>query len=255
MPQFAVLACFVDALSSPSGLRQVTGGKRPPALFVAMGRKLPKTYTCYTASISIRYRMGQFADQLRQVIRECGTSQYGLANQVGIAESVLSRFLSGKRGLSLETLDRLAGVLGIDISKRISTVKPRRPRGRRKKEKGNRTMTSATVWQEVADELAERAGDELFHSHRGVYFVEDRDVLCLYNNHPYKNPDLRPREVRKLRQGLKRLGIPVLAYGESPKTGEDAGYTYAMILDAGDDRVDEVSDMYHIVVLDIMSKP
>jgi transcriptional regulator with XRE-family HTH domain len=49
-----------------------------------------------------------FSSQLRRAVRDCGTSRYVLAKQLGIAESTLSRFLSGKRGLTLGVVDKIA---------------------------------------------------------------------------------------------------------------------------------------------------
>jgi len=53
-------------------------------------------------------------DQLRQAIRANGSANR-LAEDSGIAQSVISRFLSGERGLSSETVDRLAEYLGLEL--------------------------------------------------------------------------------------------------------------------------------------------
>lgn len=57
------------------------------------------------------------SDQLREIIRaEVGDgSLYDLAAEAGINRSVLSRFLAGKRTMTLETADRLGELLRLRI--------------------------------------------------------------------------------------------------------------------------------------------
>jgi transcriptional regulator with XRE-family HTH domain len=57
-----------------------------------------------------------FAEQLRRVILDCGETRYSLAQRMGIAESTLSRFMNGSRGLSMEVLDRLFDALNLEIT-------------------------------------------------------------------------------------------------------------------------------------------
>jgi hypothetical protein len=65
-----------------------------------------------------------FTDQLRRAINNCGMSHYALCQATRIDKAVLSRFMSGKRGLSLESLDKLIDVMGLTL-----TPKRRRRRG------------------------------------------------------------------------------------------------------------------------------
>jgi transcriptional regulator with XRE-family HTH domain len=60
----------------------------------------------------------KFSDQVRQAIRECGFTRYRIAKDTGVSESALSRFMAGKGNLNLDTLDRLAGVLGLTLRAR-----------------------------------------------------------------------------------------------------------------------------------------
>jgi transcriptional regulator with XRE-family HTH domain len=55
------------------------------------------------------------SEQLRELIAAAGPSVYELARNAGVDRSVLSRFLAGKRTITLETADRLAAVLKIRI--------------------------------------------------------------------------------------------------------------------------------------------
>lgn len=55
------------------------------------------------------------SDQLRRIIRAQAPSLYRLAENAGVDRSVLSRFLAGKRSLTIDTLDRLAASLKLRI--------------------------------------------------------------------------------------------------------------------------------------------
>jgi transcriptional regulator with XRE-family HTH domain len=56
------------------------------------------------------------SDQLRELITAAGPSAYELARDAGVDRSVLSRFLAGKRTITLETADRLAAVLKLRLT-------------------------------------------------------------------------------------------------------------------------------------------
>ena len=60
-------------------------------------------------------RQVKLIDQIRQAAGNCGASQNALARAAGMDKGALSRFVSGERGLSMEALDALAGVLKIRI--------------------------------------------------------------------------------------------------------------------------------------------
>jgi hypothetical protein len=66
-----------------------------------------------------------FGPELRAIVRERlwerGISQRDLARLVGLTEGAISRFLSGMRETSFETIDRLADVLELEI-----VIRPRR---------------------------------------------------------------------------------------------------------------------------------
>ncbi|MCI0640724.1 MAG: helix-turn-helix domain-containing protein [Gemmataceae bacterium] len=57
-----------------------------------------------------------FTDEIRDVIDTCGMTRYRIAKELAISESLLSRFMSGKGGLSMEKLDTLAEFLGIHVA-------------------------------------------------------------------------------------------------------------------------------------------
>jgi transcriptional regulator with XRE-family HTH domain len=62
------------------------------------------------------------ADELRQAILASGLSQRDLERAAGVAGGVLSRFLSGRSGLTFDTADLFARAVG----KRLRVVRVRK---------------------------------------------------------------------------------------------------------------------------------
>ena len=60
-------------------------------------------------------RPKKMTDQLRQAIDDSGVTRYRIAQDTGIDESALAKFYNGKRGLSLDNLDRLFEYLALRI--------------------------------------------------------------------------------------------------------------------------------------------
>ena len=67
--------------------------------------------------------MGRLLDELRNAIEASDKTRYRIAQESGIAESVLSRLMSGERGLSIDALELLADYLGLEV-----TIQPKRRR-------------------------------------------------------------------------------------------------------------------------------
>lgn len=59
--------------------------------------------------------MARLLDAIRDAVRACPENSATVAKGAGIAKSQLSRLLSGERGLSTDTLERLADYLGLEI--------------------------------------------------------------------------------------------------------------------------------------------
>jgi hypothetical protein len=59
-----------------------------------------------------------FSDQLRRAILDSGMTRYRIGQESGIAESVLSRFVREKQGLTSDSIDRLMDCLGLEIRPR-----------------------------------------------------------------------------------------------------------------------------------------
>lgn len=65
---------------------------------------------------------------------------------------------------------------------------------------------------ELAASCACYAYENNFTSRRGVYFIEEAGVLCLYNNNPYADfPTLRDDETAIFRERMKAEGLKELA--------------------------------------------
>lgn len=54
-------------------------------------------------------------DVLRDAIRKSPETRYRIAKETGVTQGQLSRLMSGERGLSLETAQRLADHLGLEL--------------------------------------------------------------------------------------------------------------------------------------------
>ena len=68
------------------------------------------------------------SDELRQAVERSGVSRYGIWQQTGIDQGSLSKFMDGERGLGLESIDKLADLLGLHIC--TADAKRSRPKGR-----------------------------------------------------------------------------------------------------------------------------
>ena len=57
----------------------------------------------------------KLSDQVRRAVADSGLSRYRICKQARIDQATFSRFMAGKVGLSLATLDTLAEVLKLRI--------------------------------------------------------------------------------------------------------------------------------------------
>ena len=67
----------------------------------------------------------KLSDQLRRAIDASDKSRYRISKETGIAQETLSRFMSGKGGLSIDGIDKLAECLGLRLDNRGSRSKGR----------------------------------------------------------------------------------------------------------------------------------
>ena len=59
----------------------------------------------------------EFADQIRQAVRESGLTPYRICKDTEIDQAMMSRFLAGKMWLGEATMNRLAEYLGLEVVK------------------------------------------------------------------------------------------------------------------------------------------
>ena len=73
-------------------------------------------------------------DDLRQAIEASGLSRYQLWKQTGISQAHLSQFMAGKKGLSVEALEQLAGCLDLEVVARPVKQKDNRKKQSKRKD-------------------------------------------------------------------------------------------------------------------------
>lgn len=71
--------------------------------------------------------MAKLTEQLREAIDGSGMSRYAVAKAIGLDQSTLSRFMSGKAGLALDTVDKLGELLALKL---VVTTKVEKGKGR-----------------------------------------------------------------------------------------------------------------------------
>ena len=60
--------------------------------------------------------MADLAETLKRAINKSEMSRYEIAHKADVSEAVLSRFLSGERGITLETAGKIAKVLKLQLT-------------------------------------------------------------------------------------------------------------------------------------------
>lgn len=91
-----------------------------------------------------------FSDELRDAIDRDGRSPYAISKAAGVDAGILSRFLSGQRGITSDTIDRLASALGLHLGTAT------RSKGRPRREAPGIDATNPEL--DVPDDQAEDPG-------------------------------------------------------------------------------------------------
>lgn len=65
--------------------------------------------------------MKSVMDQIREAISRSAKTRYRIAQETGVSESQLCRFVQGRCGVSVDALERLADCLGLEIMVRPKT--------------------------------------------------------------------------------------------------------------------------------------
>lgn len=63
----------------------------------------------------MKFKQDSLSNQLRRAIDDCGMSRYAIAKSLHLDQALLSRFMSGKGGLSVKTIDKLGALLRLRI--------------------------------------------------------------------------------------------------------------------------------------------
>ena len=71
--------------------------------------------------------MPKLTDQLRAAIDASGLSRYAICKAIGLDQATMSKFMAGKQGLALDTVDRLGELLGLKL---VTTKRPAKDKGR-----------------------------------------------------------------------------------------------------------------------------
>jgi hypothetical protein len=118
-----------------------------------------------------------------------------------------------------------------------------------------KAKTTPKMFNRLARHIAEDEHLNNFKSRRGLGSFSDMDKLYLYDNSPRADgKHFRDEQLAAFRQRLQAEGITEVGFGVYPETGEDAGYTVAMILDCGEDRYGWVREAYLEYVRDTVRK-
>jgi len=72
-----------------------------------------------------KMRPKKFSDQIRRAIETCGKTRYQIAKESGVDAATLCRFVQGRHGLLMDSLDRIAGCIGMRVVVESQTKKGR----------------------------------------------------------------------------------------------------------------------------------
>jgi len=59
--------------------------------------------------------MSKLIEAIKRAIEASGKTRYKIAQESGVDQSQLSRLFRGKRGLSIDAAEQLAGYLGLEV--------------------------------------------------------------------------------------------------------------------------------------------
>lgn len=193
--------------------------------------------------------MKKLSEQIRDLVNQSSMSPHAIAKEASIEKSTMSRFMNGGT-LTMQKLDQLATVLGVSVQSEVS-MKKAVDRGRPRKKENQAMLTKLRTKREMkacADYFAEKANTEYISDRRGVMHLESYDLVFVYNNNPWQaGVQYRRREMKRVEERLKNLGIEILARGSSPEeegaSSVQEPYTVGLLLACGQDRQLEILDI------------
>jgi len=85
--------------------------------------------------------MGNFTDEVRLITRSSGISSAEIGRQIGVTRQAVHAFVTGRKGFSTPTIERLLGVLRcrVTIHQPARRIAVQMPSGVRKPKEGART--------------------------------------------------------------------------------------------------------------------
>ena len=66
----------------------------------------------------VKDSMKTLSQQLREAILESGVSRYEISKQTGVSQAALSKFVLGRRGISVKAMDAVGEFLGLAITRK-----------------------------------------------------------------------------------------------------------------------------------------
>lgn len=60
-------------------------------------------------------RKNHFSEEIRDAINASGKTHYKICQEIGLVQSAMSKFMTGRAGLSLSVIDRLADLLDLHV--------------------------------------------------------------------------------------------------------------------------------------------
>jgi transcriptional regulator with XRE-family HTH domain len=60
-------------------------------------------------------RKNHFSEEIRDAINASGKTHYKICQEIGLVQSAMSKFMTGRAGLSLAVIDRIAEVLDLHV--------------------------------------------------------------------------------------------------------------------------------------------
>ena len=63
----------------------------------------------------MKKKRASLTDQLREAIETSGKTRYAIAQETGVGQDTLCRFVKGERGVSMEAMDAIGECLGLRL--------------------------------------------------------------------------------------------------------------------------------------------
>ena len=60
-------------------------------------------------------RKNHFSEEIRDAINGSGRTHYKICQEIGLVQSAMSKFMTGRAGLSLAVIDRIADLLDLHV--------------------------------------------------------------------------------------------------------------------------------------------